>query len=357
MQRRRQRQPAETLGLRHLHGRLQTPSGKSVATVWKNGSELYAPDRRHERRLGLLRLRGQRHGLRRGLRAAGRRDRRQNLGERRLEIHRRTGFGQRLSLFDFGRGRQSLRRRQRGRERRPDGQNLEGRHGGLRLFGEPRRVAGQSRGRRGGATFTPQAASEADSGKQLAVVWKNDKAHFTLSDGQTDAGATALCLDGRTFYTAGYAGTQAIVWKDGSVFYTLTDGSLGPGHRRLPLRKRALRRGLRHRRLRERGCRLEERPGTLRPFGRFGRRLDTLCHSRLRRRRFQRRDPLRNVAHRRGVARREDPPHAHRRHGTRRGLLDVRRTALRLTRRIGNGKGHGLSGAVSLLCAIPRPEE
>ena len=62
-------------------------------------------------------------------------------------------------------------------------------------------------------------------GKQLAVVWKNDKAHFTLSDGQTDAGATALCLDGRTFYTAGYAGTQAIVWKDGSVFYTLTDGS------------------------------------------------------------------------------------------------------------------------------------
>ena len=56
-------------------------------------------------------------------------------------------------------------------------------------------------------------------GKQLAVVWKNDKAHFTLSDGQTDAGATALCLDGRTLYTAGYAGTQAVVWKDGSVLY------------------------------------------------------------------------------------------------------------------------------------------
>ena len=62
-------------------------------------------------------------------------------------------------------------------------------------------------------------------GKQLAVVWKNDKAHFTLSDGQTDDGATALCLDGRTLYTAGYAGTQAVVWKDGSVLYTLTDGS------------------------------------------------------------------------------------------------------------------------------------
>jgi len=57
------------------------------------------------------------------------------------------------------------------------------------------------------------------------VVWKNDKAHFTLTDGQTDAGAIALCADGRTLYTAGYVGTQAVVWKDADLLYTLTDGS------------------------------------------------------------------------------------------------------------------------------------
>ena len=71
------------------------------------------------------------------------------------------------------------------------------------------------------------AAGSLQSGleKQLAVVWKNDKAHFTLTDGQTDAGAIALCADGRTLYTAGYVGTQAVVWKDADVLYTLTDGS------------------------------------------------------------------------------------------------------------------------------------
>lgn len=57
------------------------------------------------------------------------------------------------------------------------------------------------------------------------MVWKNDKAHFTLTDGQTDAGAIALCADGRTLYTAGYVGTQAVVWKDADLLYTLTDGS------------------------------------------------------------------------------------------------------------------------------------
>lgn len=57
------------------------------------------------------------------------------------------------------------------------------------------------------------------------MVWKNDKAHFTLTGRQADAGAIALCADGRTLYTAGYVGTQAVVWKDADLLYTLTDGS------------------------------------------------------------------------------------------------------------------------------------
>ena len=118
-------------------------------------------------------------------------------------------------LFDFGRGRQSQRRRQRGRERRPDGQNLEGRRG-VTPIGEPCRVAGQSRGSPG-ATFTPpQAAFEADSGSSSPWSGRTTR-RISRSDGQADAGATALCLDGRS--QAGYAGLQAVVWKDGSVLY------------------------------------------------------------------------------------------------------------------------------------------
>lgn len=195
-------------------------------------------------------------------------------------------------------------------------------------------------------------------GKQLAVVWKNDKAHFTLSDGQTDAGAIALCADGRTLYTAGLRRHTGRRLEGRRVLYTLTDGSSSAQATAVCRSGSALyAAGYVIDGFENEGVVWKNGPGALRPFGRFGRRLDALCHSRLRRRRFQRRDPLRNVAHRRGVARREDPPHTHRRHGTRRSLLDVRRTALRLTRRIGNGKGHGLSGPCPFLCAIPRPEE
>ena len=59
----------------------------------------------------------------------------------------------------------------------------------------------------------------------LYVVWKNDKAHYTLSDGETPAGVNALCLSGRTLYAAGHSGGAAAVWKDKELLYTLTDGS------------------------------------------------------------------------------------------------------------------------------------
>ena len=71
------------------------------------------------------------------------------------------------------------------------------------------------------------AAGSLQSGftKPLAVVWKNDKAHYTLSDGETAAGVNALCLSGRTLYTAGHSGGAAVVWKDRELLYALTDGS------------------------------------------------------------------------------------------------------------------------------------
>ena len=57
------------------------------------------------------------------------------------------------------------------------------------------------------------------------MVWKNDKAHYTLSDEETPAGENALCLSGRTLYAAGHSGGAAAVWKDKELLYTLTDGS------------------------------------------------------------------------------------------------------------------------------------
>ena len=71
------------------------------------------------------------------------------------------------------------------------------------------------------------AAGSLQSGftKPLAVVWKNDKAHYTLTDGESEAGVTALCLSGRTIYAAGHSGNSATVWKDKDLLYTLTDGS------------------------------------------------------------------------------------------------------------------------------------
>lgn len=103
-------------------------------------------------------------------------------------------------------------------------ENLERRRCALRLFGQPGRLAGRSVCVSGGDVY---AAGSLQSGltKPLAVVWKNDKAHYTLSDGETPAGVNALCLSGRTLYAAGHSGGAAAVWKDKELLYTLTDGS------------------------------------------------------------------------------------------------------------------------------------
>ena len=71
------------------------------------------------------------------------------------------------------------------------------------------------------------AAGSLSSGtsEPTAQIWKNDKAHFTLSDGKSAAGANALCHDGRALYAAGSGGSKALVWRDGDLLYTLTDGS------------------------------------------------------------------------------------------------------------------------------------
>lgn len=59
----------------------------------------------------------------------------------------------------------------------------------------------------------------------IAEVWKNDKAHFTLTDGKSAAGVNALFHDGRALYAAGANGNKALVWQNGDVLYTLTDGT------------------------------------------------------------------------------------------------------------------------------------
>lgn len=64
-----------------------------------------------------------------------------------------------------------------------------------------------------------------DFSEPIAEIWKNDKAHFTLSDGKSAAGVNALCRDDRAFYAAGIDGGKAVVWKNGDLLYTLTDGS------------------------------------------------------------------------------------------------------------------------------------
>lgn len=192
------------------------------------------------------------------------------------------------------------------------------------------------------------AAGSLQSGltKPLAVVWKNDKAHYTLSDEETPAGVNALCLSGRTLYAAGHSGGAAAVWKDKELLYTLDRWQfLCRSHRRLPVRTHALHGGLPHRRLRGGGRRLEGGTGAVRPLRRFGQRLDALFGRRLLRRHIHRRNDFRHDADRRRMARRRNPIHALRRHGSQRSLLDVRRPALRLTHPANEKRGRARMAA------------
>lgn len=116
-------------------------------------------------------------------------------------------------------------------------------------------------------------------------------------------------------------------------------------HRRLPVRTHALHGGLPHRRLRGGGRRLEGGTGAVRPLRRPGQRLDALFGRRLLRRHIHRRNDFRHDADRRRMARRRNPIHALRRHGSQRSLLDVRRPALRLTHPANEKRGRARMAA------------
>lgn len=186
------------------------------------------------------------------------------------------------------------------------------------------------------------AAGSLQSGftKPLAVVWKNDKAHYTLSDGETAAGVNALCLSGRTLYTAGHSGGAAVVWKDRELLYALTDGSsYAEATAVCRFGNTLYTAGYYTDGFEEEGVVWKEGQelfdlsdgtgsGSM-PYS------VAVCYDDI----FTAGTIFGHDADRRRVARRRDPLHALRRHGPQRSLLDVRRPALRLTHPAKRGKG------------------
>ena len=66
----------------------------------------------------------------------------------------------------------------------------------------------------------------------VAVVWKNGKALYTLTDGTQYAGASSVFVSGGAVYTAGSEDNEigksvAKVWKNDKLLYTLSEGTLG----------------------------------------------------------------------------------------------------------------------------------
>lgn len=59
----------------------------------------------------------------------------------------------------------------------------------------------------------------------VAQIWKDADAFGTLTDGTAPGDVRDLYLDGRTLYAAGSTGESAVVWRNGTLLYTLTDGS------------------------------------------------------------------------------------------------------------------------------------
>lgn len=119
----------------------KTPSGKSVATVWKNGQELYALTD------GTNNAWAYSVSVDNGTVYTAGYEQQGDAIVGKVWVNGALKYTvaplrQRLPLLGLGRERQPLCRRQRGRGRRPDGQNLERRRRGLRLLGEPRRIAG-----------------------------------------------------------------------------------------------------------------------------------------------------------------------------------------------------------------------
>ena len=69
----------------------------------------------------------------------------------------------------------------------------------------------------------------AGTDNNAAVVWKNGRTLYTLTDGKLYAVANSVFISGGAVYTAGYEGNEngwyiAKVWKDDTELHALTDG-------------------------------------------------------------------------------------------------------------------------------------
>ena len=68
----------------------------------------------------------------------------------------------------------------------------------------------------------------AGTDNNAAVVWKNGRTLYTLTDGKRYAGAYSVFVSDGVVYTAGveYNGTKDVakVWRNGTVLHSLTDG-------------------------------------------------------------------------------------------------------------------------------------
>lgn len=275
--RRRWRNPADAHGLRHLHRRLQNTGRESRGDgLEKRHGTLHA-HRRHERRLGALGLRGRRHGLRGRLRTAARRGRGETMGERHPEIHPRKRRRKLLCLCGHRRPGQCLYSRQRRGRRRPDGQGLEGRHGALRLFGEPRHLAGQGHRRHGQQPICRRQPEQRHVGADRPNLEKRQGALHAQRRQIRCRGQCALPRRTgplrrrqRRQQSPRMAGRRPALHAHRRQFLRRSD-------RPVPHRKQPVRRRLLHGRLRGRGRGLEKRAGIFRPLRRTGQRLPALC--------------------------------------------------------------------------------
>lgn len=247
----------------------KTPSGKSVATVWKNGNELYALTD------GTNNAWAYSVSVDNGtVYTAGYEQQGDAIvgriwvnGTLKYTVAPASGSAYLYSVSAAGgsiyvAGSEDT-------DGRPDGQNLEGRRGDARLFGEPRHIAGPGRGRLGKRCLCPRAASRAASKNSSPWSGRTTRLHFTLTD-RTDRRRSHRPLRRRPHALhgglCGHTGRR--LERRRPALHADRRLLLGRGHRRLPFGECALRRRLHRRRLRERGRRLEERPGALRPLGR-----------------------------------------------------------------------------------------
>ncbi len=70
----------------------------------------------------------------------------------------------------------------------------------------------------------------AGSSGETATVWSNDKLLYSLTDGSSSAEAMSLWMTDGTLYTAGYytatnSEEQGVVWQNGTQLYTLSNGT------------------------------------------------------------------------------------------------------------------------------------